>query len=287
MANRKALGRGLKALIPDPESFDTPEQARSVQEIPIKQIRANPYQPRQVFDPEAIEELRQSIQEKGVISPVIVRAAAEGYELIAGERRVRAVRELGYATIPAVIRKVETESEMLELSLIENIQREQLNPMEEARSYKSLITAYHYTQDQVAAKVGKKRATVANSIRLLGLPAAVQELIAAGGLSMGQARPLLSLKDGHDQERWARKIVKRGWSARQVEEAVRVHAGPGGKRAETPGRGRHRLSGLEDELQRALGTKVTIRERRGKGKIEIEFYSEEDLDRILEVLRKD
>jgi ParB family chromosome partitioning protein len=285
MNSRKALGKGIMALMPDTDDLPRDLRQQGILELDVNQVRANPFQPRIDFNGPALEELKQSIQEKGVISPVIVRRTADGYELVAGERRLRAVRELGFKKIPAIVKDVKNDSELLELALIENIQREQLNPLEEARAYRSLQKEYGYTQEQLAAKVGKERATVANALRLLNLPVTVQELVFHNQLSMGHARALLGIKSPQKQEALAHKAVQAGWSVRSIEKLVRDADGKkNGAVAGKKPKARGRFAPFEEELRRTLGTKVIIAEANGKGTIEIEFYSADDLERIVELL---
>lgn len=283
MAARKALGRGLEALIPDLP--DDQEDRQSVLQVPIDRISANPYQPRQSFDQARLDELARSILEKGVIQPVTVRRknGKEEYELIAGERRLRAARQTGYQTIPAIVMAVSSPEEMMELSLIENIQRDDLNPIHEARAYLRLQEECHLTQEEVATRVGKNRATVANTLRLLKLPPDVQKSLLADEISMGHARALLGLENRAKQAELCRQIVKKGLSVRKVEELVKKIFEE--KRESPPARKPHDLAAAESIMQRILGTKVNINRRQHKGKIEIEFYSADDLNRILELLK--
>ena len=283
MAARKALGRGLEALIPDLP--DDQEGRQSVLQVPIDRISANPYQPRQTFDQARLDELARSILEKGVIQPVTVRRKdGQGdYELIAGERRLRAARQTGYQTIPAIVMAVSSPEEMMELSLIENIQRDDLNPIHEARAYLRLQEECHLTQEEVATRVGKNRTTVANTLRLLKLPAEVQKSLLADDITMGHARALLGLENRTEQAELCKQIVKKGLSVRKVEEQVKKRYEE--KRESTPARKPHDLAAAESTMQRILGTKVNINRRQHKGKIEIEFYSTDDLNRILELLK--
>ena len=283
MAARKALGRGLEALIPDLP--DDQEGRQSVLQVPIDQISANPYQPRQSFDQARLDELARSILEKGVIQPVTVRRknGQEEYELIAGERRLRAARQTGYQTIPAIVMAVSSPEEMMELSLIENIQRDDLNPIHEARAYLRLQEECHLTQEEVATRVGKNRTTVANTLRLLKLPAEVQKSLLSDEITMGHARALLGLENRAEQAELCKQIVKKGLSVRKVEEQVKKRYEE--KRESTPARKPHDLAAAESIMQRILGTKVNINRRQHKGKIEIEFYSTDDLNRILELLK--
>ena len=283
MAARKALGRGLEALIPDLP--DDQEGRQSVLQVPIDRISANPYQPRQSFDQARLDELARSILEKGVIQPVTVRRknGQEEYELIAGERRLRAARQTGYQTIPAIVMAVSSSEEMMELSLIENIQRDDLNPIHEARAYLRLQEECHLTQEEVATRVGKNRTTVANTLRLLKLPAEVQKCLLADEITMGHARALLGLENRTEQAELCKQVVKKGLSVRKVEELVKKRYEE--KRESTPARKPHDLATAESIMQRILGTKVNINRRQHKGKIEIEFYSTDDLNRILELLK--
>ena len=283
MAARKALGRGLEALIPDLP--DDQEGRQSVLQVPIDRISANPYQPRQSFDQARLDELARSILEKGVIQPVTVRRKneKEEYELIAGERRLRAARQTGYQTIPAIVMAVSSPEEMMELSLIENIQRDDLNPIHEARAYLRLQEECHLTQEEVATRVGKNRTTVANTLRLLKLPADVQKCLLADEITMGHARALLGLENRTEQAELCKQIVKKGLSVRKVEELVKKRYEE--KRESAPARKSHDLAAAESIMQRILGTKVNINRRQHKGKIEIEFYSTDDLNRILELLK--
>ena len=283
MAARKALGRGLEALIPDLP--DDQEGRQSVLQVPIDRISANPYQPRQSFDQARLDELARSILEKGVIQPVTVRRknGQEEYELIAGERRLRAARQTGYQTIPAIVMAVSSPEEMMELLLIENIQRDDLNPIHEARAYLRLQEECHLTQEEVATRVGKNRTTVANTLRLLKLPAEVQKCLLADEITMGHARALLGLENRTEQAELCKQVVKKGLSVRKVEELVKKRYEE--KRESTPARKPHDLAAAESIMQRILGTKVNINRRQHKGKIEIEFYSTDDLNRILELLK--
>ncbi len=283
MAARKVLGRGLESLIPDLP--DDQEDRQSVLQVPIDRISANPYQPRQSFDQGKLDELARSILEKGVIQPVTVRRKneKEEYELIAGERRLRAARQTGYHTIPAIVMTVSSPEEMMELSLIENIQRDDLNPIHEARAYLRLREECHLRQEEVASRVGKNRTTVANTLRLLKLPAEVQKCLLADEISMGHARALLGLESRTEQAELCKQIVKRGLSVRKVEDLVRKRYDDNRKR--TPARKPHDLAAVEAVMQRLFGTKVNINRRKHRGKIEIEFYSTDDLNRILELMK--
>ncbi|MBL7074110.1 ParB/RepB/Spo0J family partition protein [candidate division KSB1 bacterium] len=274
----KVLGRGLEALIPMPE-----EEGVGVQEIELAGIKSNPYQPRQQFDREGFEELKRSIEEKGIIQPIAVRKAGDGFEVIAGERRVRACKELGWEKIAAYALENISDGEMLEIALVENIQREDLNPMELALAYQRLITERHLTQEEVAQRVGKDRSTVTNFLRLLKLPAKVQESLRTGEITVGHARALVTVGGETNQLAIWEKIVRQGLNVRQVEKLV------GGGTLRPPGAGPSRPKKLsylieaEDKLQGILGTKVRIKHRKKGGHIEIEYYSNEDLERLMEI----
>ena len=294
MAKRTALGKGLGALIPG--AADTaiaeshPAHAaqghRQILEIPIDEIEPNPHQPRTDFDPKAVSELAQSIREKGILQPIAVRRYGSGYQLIAGERRFRAARQAECAVVPAIVMDVGTDQEMMELSLIENIQRENLNPIEEAKAYRMLIDECFLTQDEVAQRVGKDRSTIANTLRLLALAAEVLDALQAGQISAGHARTLLGLDNADQQIALCEQIMAQGLSVRRTETIVKALKEKADKKKPTPNKDPNLLS-LEEDLQRYFGTSVNINRRGAKGKIEIEFYSNDDLDRVLELLRNE
>ena len=295
MGKRNALGRGLGALIPgaEGETTETPEataapQGQQVVEIDISAVEPNPHQPRTHFDPRAVDELAQSIQEKGVIQPVMVRKFGTGYQLIAGERRFRAAQQAGLQALPALVLDVGTDQEMIELSLVENIQREDLNPVEEAKAYRTLMDACFLTQEEVAQKVGKDRSTVANTLRLLGLPTEVLDALQASQLSMGHARALLGLEDDLLQVSLCKKIIAQGLTVRRVEALVKAYRDGTAEPSRAASRSKDpQLLAVEEDLQRVLGTAVNIRRRGKKGKIEIEFYNDNDLERLLDIFRGD
>ncbi len=281
---RRALGKGLGALIPR-EDEDAPPAERYV-ELPVAQIRAARRQPRSEFDDERLAELADSIAESGLIQPLVVREKQGSYELIAGERRWRACQIAGIDTAPAVIKDV-TDTEAYTLALVENVQREDLNPVEEALAYKKLLEDTGASQTELAEQLGKSRSALSNSVRLLALPDDVLDLLAAGELSSGHARALLSLDDD-EAVRMARTIVAQGWSVRKTEQEVKkAHSDDDGS---STGGSRWRddalVRDLTERLQHALGTKVKVKDRHGKGRIEI-HYDDVDilqsvLDRILE-----
>lgn len=301
MSTRKPrLGKGLTALLGDfsAETQQAIATGEGVREVPTSRITANPFQPRREFSAEQLAELEESIRKNGLLQPLVVRprnaSTPDGadWELIAGERRWRAVRRLGWSQVPVVVREIDDRA-MLVLAIVENVQRAGLSAMEEAAAYKQLIDEFGYTQAEVADSVGRERSTVANLLRLLGLPASVQRMVNEGQLSMGHARALLGLDDEREMAELARQAVDAGMSVRTVEERVRqlrpaAAAGPadrstmaGVRQAVDDPHVRH----LEAELQRALGTAVRIRVTSGKsGRIEIPFYNADDFDRVLELI---
>jgi len=288
MVTTKRLGRGLSALIPD-LSADTNHQGKagSIHEVEISRVVANPFQPRTDFDPQALAELKQSISENGLVTPITVRPHNNGYQLIAGERRFRAVQELGYERIPAYVLEIHDDRRMLEMALIENVQRENLNPVEEARGYQRLIDECSLTQETVAQKVGKDRVTIANSLRLLKLPDSIQESLRKSELTAGHARALLGLPERSQQIDLWKTILKNGWSVRQVEKFVQraAKSKSDGKKKSSP-TAPYAIREAEDKLRRIFGTQVRIHLQGKGGKIELEFYSENDLERLLELMQK-
>ena len=218
----KRLGKGLSALIPDTPIDEPPQQSDRLRDVEISRVRPNPFQPRENFDPKALNELKESISENGIIQPISVRVVNSGYELIAGERRLRAVSDLGLERIPAYVLDVTTDEEMIELSLIENIQRENLNAVDEAKGYQTLVIKCNLTQDEVAKKVGKDRTTITNSLRILRLPQIVQESLIKDEISAGHARALLTLPKKEDQIGLWKQILKHKYSVRQVENIVKA-----------------------------------------------------------------
>ena len=294
MAKRNALGKGLDALIPSiPADQTTPDtlmgqSQRQIIDIPSENIEPNPHQPRTNFDPKAVRELAQSIREKGIIQPISVRRFGSGYQLIAGERRLRAARQAGLEVVPAIVMDLGTDQEMMEVSLIENIQRENLNPIEEAKAYRMLIDECFLTQEEVAEHVGKDRSTIANTLRLLALPPEVLDALQAGQISAGHARALLGLDNAGQQTALCLQIIAQGLSVRRTEALVKALKENAAQRVQksTPAKDPNLLA-LEEDLQRYFGTSVNINRRGAKGKIEIEFYSNDDLNRVLELLRSD
>ena len=276
---KKVLGRGLSALIPEVKPAEVP----TTNEIDIDLIEPNPRQPRMVFDEARLEELAVSIREKGVISPVLVRPHGGGFQLIAGERRLSAAQRAGLLKIPALVREI-PDDQLCELALVENIQREQLNPMEEAHAYQNLMEETGQTQDQIAGRLGKDRSTIANSIRLLKLPTAVGRLVFEGKLSSGHARALLaSSATPAEMLRLAETVLKKGWSVRETERQAKNSQRkkiPHPQTAPDPNK-----TAAEDSLRLTLGTKVEILSKaKNSGEIHIHFYSHEDLMRIFELI---
>jgi ParB family chromosome partitioning protein len=284
---RQALGKGLGALIPA-HLQDLPASDRSsVTEIQVSQVKPNPHQPRTVFSAANLKELADSIREQGLIQPIIVvRERNGGFTLISGERRLRAAQSLGYRSIPAVVKNEVSREQMAVWGLIENIQRADLNAMEEARAYKKLVEDFKLTQEEVAQKVGKERATVSNALRLLKLPKEVQALVEEGTLSMGHVRALLSLERPEAQKAMAAAAVREGWSVRMMERSVSEKAPAAAKkspRRSAVGSGNSvELRAFEDKLRRLLGTKVKIVSKGKGGLIEIAYYSDEELERLME-----
>lgn len=278
---KTGLGRGLKALINEADVLP----GEAVLEIEVDKVRPNPYQPRRAFAPEALQELADSIREHGVIQPVVVRARGQEYELVSGERRLRAVQLLGLSTVPAIVRAL-SESEAMELALIENIQREDLSPVEEAQAYQALMDKLGLSQEQVAERVGKSRPYVANAVRLLRLPDVVLASVAAGRISAGHARTLLAIENEAQQIEMARRIENGEFTVRDLENAVRdanVNQ-PGGAVRKPRSKVPAELAAVQETLRRVLDTMVRVHGTPERGKIEIEYCSTQDLERIIEVL---
>lgn len=273
------LGRGLRALIPEVE----PERTEGdVQQIPLELIEPNPYQPRQHFDEEKLQELAQSIAELGLLEPVLVRRTGQTYQLIAGERRVRAARIAGLSEVPALVKDF-GDLEVMQVALIENLQREDLNPIEEAEGYQRLIEEFGFTQSQAAQAVGRKRSSIANALRLLNLEESEKQMVREGQLSVGHAKVLLGVANKKKRAELAKKVVSEDLSVRQLEELV--------KKPERVPRGTAKMRSpelvqLEEDLRRRFGTKVTVTYKKGAGRISIEYYSDEELERLLELISK-
>jgi ParB family chromosome partitioning protein len=289
---KKVLGKGLSALISSKPSEGILEKEISSLEInpqgdvtylKIMSILKNPFQPRKDYDESKLAELKVSIKEKGVLQPLLVRKHKDNYELIAGERRLRAARAVGLDEVPVIIRNV-TDREALVLALVENIQREELNAIEEAQGFKRLIEEFQFSQEEVAQAVGKDRSSVANLLRLLKLPEEIQQHVIDGKISMGHARALINLENIMIQRKMAEAIINKGLSVRQIEDLTNK-----AKQAfrAVPGKRKNRdIEILEEELEKILGTKVSLKDRKGRGKLIVEYYSLDDLDRILGILRK-
>ncbi len=284
-AGRRRLGRGLEALLGP--TREEAEREGSLVELPIQDIRPNPFQPRQTVDPAALEELVSSIKQAGLLQPIVVRRANSGsaYELIAGERRLRACQQLGWERIPAVQREADDRT-LLTLALIENLQRDDLSPVDEARGYERLIAEFKLAQQDVADAVGRDRSTVANALRLLKLPEVVLHMLHEGQLSVGHARALLALEDPRIVTNLAREAVAQGLSVRDVEDRVRGDRAPERRPRMKRGVGAApEVRRVEDALRRRLGTDVRVTLRaKGKGQIHVSFYSNEDLARVLELI---
>ncbi len=272
---RKVLGRGLEALIP---STDQTTKER-VQMLKVSQIQASRFQPRTHFSEDKISELAQSIKEKGVIQPVIVRTVGvDLYELIAGERRLRAIQKLGVEEIPAIIRRV-SDADVLEMSIIENIQREELNAVEEAKAYRRLVNEFGLSQDSIAERIGKDKSSVSNLLRILNLPEKIQDYLTKNFITFGHAKALLSFEDAKKQMALCERIIKKGLSVRQAE--LYSQRKPSRKKADTNATVDSDLKSLQDTLEHYLGTRVRIHHGKKRGKIEIEYYSLDDLERVL------
>lgn len=277
---RKALGKGISALIPEKEHNKRDE----IIYVQSGQIKPNPFQPREDFDNQSIEELAQSIKEKGIIQPLLVRRKGDYYELIAGERRLRAANILNLQELPIIIKDVE-DRDSLELALIENIQRQSLNPIEEAHAYQYLVDKFGITQEKISEVMGKARVSITNTLRLLKLPQEIQLEMKKGRISFGHGRALLEIEDVNQQRRLAQEIILKDLSVRELENLIKVHR-PKMARRRTVQAGREPYEAvLEEELQHVLATKVRINKRKKRGHIIIEFYSQEDLERIANKIR--
>ena len=296
---KTGLGRGLSSLLgarspadkktksgKKPASTPSPATAETPNEVPVGEILPGAMQPRNGIDDDSLNELAESIRENGIMQPLVVRPREGGYELIAGERRWRASQMAGLATVPIVIRDVDDRT-ALELALVENLQRENLDPIEEAKGYAQLMDQFDLTQEEIATKVGKNRATVANTLRLIKLPAEVQAYVRDGLFSSGHAKAILGLKNAKDQIATAKRVIKKELSVRQAEELVaalgqaapdKTKRGSASKRSATDA---HILD-LESKMRERLGTKVSLRYRKGKGSVDIKFFNDEDLQRILD-----
>jgi len=288
--SKKALGRGIDALLSGGDGDAGLETHAGVEHVPISQLRPNPNQPRKDFNPDSLAELAQSIKQKGIIQPVLVEDTGDGFLIIAGERRYRAAQMAGLTEIPVLVREF-SDDDKLEIALIENLQREDLNPIEEAIAYKRLLDEKGLNQDEVADRVGKNRSTVANSLRLLKLPQDMQNSLAKGEISAGHARAILSVLNPSDQRILFSRIMQDGLSVREAEfQAGELNKGrrpvPLKEKSEAmhPQQDQPELADIEQKLIDALGTKVSIKGSMRHGKIEIAYYSMDDLERILEII---
>jgi ParB family chromosome partitioning protein len=279
-----ALGRGLDSLLPDIEPVE--KASAEYFQCDVELIRPNRYQPRMQFSEDELEGMVRSIKEQGIIQPLLVRQDHSGYELVAGERRLRAAKRAGLDQVPVIVKTI-TDADLLEMSIVENIQREDLNPMEEAEAYHQLMAKFHLTQEQAAARVGKSRSAVANFLRLRQLPEQIKADIMSGVLSMGHARALLGASNSAHQHAAWRAVVSKGLTVRETERLVNrlKSEKKKGKKVSDSSEQRHLLS-LAEELSRQFGTKVQIKRQGQTGRIEISFYSNDDLDRVLTYLRK-
>ncbi len=279
---KRALGKGLSALIPERDEKQKSDPAATIK---ISEIRNSSFQPRTNYDKQKLEELKNSIREKGVLQPILVREKDGGYEVIAGERRLRAARELSYEEVPAIVKSV-SDQEALVLALVENIQREELNPIEEAEAFRKLIEEFDFTQESVAQSVGKDRSTIGNLLRLLNLPEEIKQSVYEGKLSSGHARSLLGADSTAEQKRLFQLVLKKDLSVRELENLIKVGTGAGSRREKLHGTKNQQILNLEDGLQKLLGTKVRIETKKKRGKIVVEFYSPEELERIIKIIIK-
>lgn len=276
----KGLGKGLNAFFNSEVGKE-----ETVQDINIKELRPNPYQPRKVFQPEAIEELKNSILEHGILQPLIVRQSIKGYEIVVGERRYRAACEAKLKSVPAVVREF-NEQQMMELAVLENLQREDLNPIEEGTAYQTLMEKLGFTQEELAKRLGKSRPHLANHIRLLSLPPKIQDLISSGKISMGHGRALLGLRQKEKLPAIAEKTIKEGLNVRQLEQLIQQLNETVPRETKKKVEKDIFIRDRETQLRERFGTTVTIKQAKNKGKIEIEFFSKDDLERILELIDK-
>lgn len=275
---RKVLGRGLEALISQ-DLRESVSETERVKELDIDRIEANPHQPRGRFDEGQLKQLAASIEKHGILQPVVVRRHGDKYQLIMGERRLRAARIAGKRSVPAIVREAD-DADALKFALMENLQREDLNPIEEARGYSELKEAFELSIKEIAELLGRDRSTISNTLRLLALPGRIQDMLATGALTAGHARALLSIKGEEEQIAWAERAVSEGITVREIELTHRP------KQRKTRRRGRRKgdpqVKAMEDLLERHLGTRVHMTPRRKGGVVSIEYYSNEDLERILE-----
>ncbi|MCM3747946.1 ParB/RepB/Spo0J family partition protein [Paenibacillus pasadenensis] len=279
----KRLGRGLEALIP---SLSIQEDDKVIQ-VELKQLRPNPYQPRITFHDDSIHELAESIKQHGVIQPILVRSVLKGYEIIAGERRFRASQLCGLKTIPAVVRSF-SDQQTMEIALIENLQREDLNAIDLASAYQAIMDKFNLTQEELSLKVGKSRSHIANFLRLLSLPVEIKDNVSRGTLSMGHARALVGLKEDKLRKELAKQAISNEWSVRELEQAIQTLDK---KQPESPAKSKTvkrdpYLEALEENLRERFQTSVKIKASRDRGKIELTYYNKQDLERILDMLQQ-
>ncbi|VAX15500.1 Chromosome (plasmid) partitioning protein ParB [hydrothermal vent metagenome] len=277
---RRALGRGLSSLIPEKKESAAEASSEKIAEVPVKDISPGRFQPRTVFDESSLTDLANSIRERGVIQPIIVARKKDGYELIAGERRWRAVKSLGYEKIPAIV-KIVRDSEALEMAIVENVQREDLNPIEEASAYARLMKEFAFTQETLSKKMGKSRPAVANTLRLLKLPEKIKDDLAIGALTMGHARALLALDSDDERMRMRAEILGAGMNVREVERKVK------GRTKQGAGSNDVFIRKVCLDLERKLGGKVDIKTRAKGGVLNIHYHDTDDLNRILEIIGTD
>jgi len=286
MATRKgkALGRGLEALFTDININEN--NNKELITLDINEISPNPNQPRKLFDSEMIDELAESIKAHGIIQPIIVKAVNSGYEIIAGERRWRAARKAGLKEVPCIIKDIDEQSHML-FAIIENLQREDLNPIEEAKAFDSMLKEYNMTQEDIAKSVGKSRPYIANTLRLLKLSEEIQLLILENKITSGHARALINIEDKQKQKALVLEIIEKGLNVRQTEKAVEENKTKGSKKNKSEKRRTDpQIINIQEDLKRIFGTKVTINHRNRKGTVEIEYYSQEELERLIEMFKE-
>ncbi|WP_332650767.1 ParB/RepB/Spo0J family partition protein [Lysinibacillus sp. 54212] len=275
----KGLGKGIGAFFPE----ETLHKDNEIESVSVSQLVVNPFQPRKIFNDDVLEELAQSIKEHGIIQPIVVRKKGKKYEIVVGERRFRAAKLAGLNEIPAIVKEM-TEQQMMEVAILENLQREDLTPIEEAEAYSSLIEKLDFTQEDLAKRLGKSRPHIANHIRLLQLPEEVRSLVNNGQLSMGHGRALLGLKNKRRIPDVAQKVLHQSLNVRQLETLVQNINEYVSRETEKAVNKDVFVVATETQLRDYFGTNVQIKKQKDKGKIEIEFYSEEDLERILEIL---
>jgi ParB family chromosome partitioning protein len=282
-SRRKALGRGLSALIPDVPPVASPDgvAAAAEGEVPTDALEPNPFQPRLAMDPARLDELTASVRESGIVQPILVRRHGERFQIIAGERRWRAAQAAGLATVPVTVRQV-PDDQLLELAIVENVQRQELSALEEAQAFHRLQEEFHLTQEDIARRVGRERSTIANTLRLLRLPRELRELVSQGRLDAGHARALLALEREEDQLALGREAARKGLSVREVERRVTQLRAP---RPSRPGaQNDANTRAAEEHLRAALGARVQIARRGGRGQIKVAYTSEAELNRLYELL---